>query len=355
MLMLKAMAADLLKFAALFSASLGLCGIGLVVPAHAQKIEPWSEAIVSVRDLDKASRLFIDYGEWRIISEDNWGKSQQKYWKLADSMNGRYRLICAPHADTGCIRFIRIDGAKNQKPIRPAARPWDTGGIFSLMIRSNNVDALYEKALAMGWWAESAPYRFQFGTSDLNNVVLQGPHGMNLAVYQRISPAFTNFPVGNMSQVFNSMRMVRDQKATLRFYREKLGFQLLFDADYLDPKPTTSNFSLPINLTTSIVRRAAVVQPVSGETGRIELMQFVGLNGRDFSDQASLPRLGIISVRYPVNNLATYRIQLESRDVKIEHEAKNMPLEGVGNVNLIAVRDRDGNLTEFFEKTPAAK
>ncbi|MFK7841566.1 MAG: VOC family protein [Sphingorhabdus sp.] len=319
-------------------------------PASAQKIDAWSEAVVSVRDLEDASRLFIDYGEWKIISEAAMDDSELSYWKLPEEVTGRYRLICAPEAETGCIRFIALKNAGVQKPIRPAARPWDTGGIFSLMIRSDDVDALFDKALAMGWWAESEPYRFSFGASDLNNVVLRGPHGINIAVYERIKPAFTAFPIGKMSQTFNAMRMVRDQKASLKFYREKLGLGLLFDADYLDPEPTMSNFSVPINLSTSIPRRAAVVHHGPGETGRMELMQFVGFEGRDFAKRASLPSLGIISVRYPVTGLADYREQLIKRRVPIAYEANRVAVDKIGVLNLLAVRDPDGNLTEFYEE-----
>ncbi len=318
-------------------------------PISAQKISPWTEVVISVRDLEEVSRLFLEYGEWRIIGEAAMDQSELDYWKLPAKTTARYRLICAPKANTGCIRFIRLDNAGLQRPIRPAARPWDTGGIFSLMIRSDDVDTLFDKALEIGWWAESEPYRFSFGTSDLNNVVLRGPHGINVVVYERIKPEFTTFPVGKMSQSFNSMRMVRDQKTSLNFYREKLGFGLLFDADYLDPQPTTSNFSVPINLATSIVRRAAVVHPKPGETGRIELMQFVGFDGRDFSELASLPNLGIISVRYPVENLDTYKQQLAKRDVTITYEASNVEIEGIGSTNLFAVRDPDGSITEFYE------
>lgn len=323
--------------------------LGLSTPTQAQKISPWTEAVLSVRDLAEASRLFIEYGEWRIIDEAAIDNSELHYWKLPPKSSGRYRLICAPKANTGCIRFVHINNAGKQMPIRPAARPWDTGGIFSLMIRSDDLQSLYEKALEIGWWAESEPYDFNFGKSVLRNIVLHGPHGMNIAVYERVKPEFVGFPVGKMSQAFNSMRMVRDQKLSIKYYREKLGFGLLFDSDYLDPKPAMTNFSVPINYATSIPRRAAVVHPKPGETGRIELMQFVGFEGRDFSDDASLPNLGIISVRYPVENLAAYKQLLIDREVAIAYEGSSVKLPGIGTTSLLAVRDPDGNITEFYE------
>jgi catechol 2,3-dioxygenase-like lactoylglutathione lyase family enzyme len=335
---------------ALIAAALSL----VTAPASAQGIDYWSEAVVSVADIPTAARLFREVGGWRITHMGKLGRAELNYWNLPETVSASFQRLCAPKAVTGCIRFISFKGAP-QRPIRRTGRPWDTGGIFSIMIRSDNADDLYDRALELGWWAESEPINFDFGGSKLRNVVLTGPHGINIAVYQRRDPPFTAFPVGAMSQGFNSMRMVRDQKASLAWYREGLGLGLLFDSDYLDPAPQVGNFSIPINLSTTIPRRAAVVHPKPGETGRIELMQFVGFQGRDFAPYASPPNLGIISVRYPVGDLAAYRQQLKARSVTISYEAKALPLAGIGTTDLIAVRDPDGNLTEFYQAVTKGK
>jgi catechol 2,3-dioxygenase-like lactoylglutathione lyase family enzyme len=217
------------------------------------------------------------------------------------------------------------------------------------MVRTDNAQALFERALALGWWAESEPIAFTFGESRLRNVVLTGPHGINIAAYERVSPPFTAFPLGSISQAFNSMRMVRDQRASVSFYRDRLGFQVVFDADYRDPAPQASNFSLPHNLTTSIVRRAAALQPLPGETGRVEVMEFVGLDGKDAAAHASPPNLGLLSIRYPVAGLESYRGKLAGHKVAFSHSASRVAIAGLGQVDLFAVRDPDGALTEFFE------
>jgi catechol 2,3-dioxygenase-like lactoylglutathione lyase family enzyme len=326
--------------------------MGVSVPVAAQSLSPWRDAEVSVRNIPDASKLFVKAGGWRITDKGALSRTELDYWRLPVRATATFARLCAPRVETGCIRFVQFAHVE-QREIRRVARPWDTGGIFSLMVRSDNVDDLFERALKLGWWAESEPIDFEFGGAALRNVVLTGPHGINIAVYTRRAPPFTAFPVGRISQSFNSMRMVRDQKAALAFYREQLGFGLLFDSDYLDPAPQVTNFSVPINLSTSLIRRAAVVHPAPGETGRMELMQFVGFAGRDFSKLASPPNLGILSVRYPVSGLAAYRTQLEARGVAIAYAAPAVSVAGLGKVTLFAVRDPDGNLTEFYE--PAAK
>ncbi len=318
--------------------------------ANGYGVAPWTEAVVSVTDLAESSAWLIEDGGWQVVGEGAMARAELDYWKLPESVSGTYRRVCAAQAETGCIRFVRFDGAAQQRPIRLAARPWDTGGIFSIMLRSEDVQAMFDAAIARGWWAESQPYRFSFGASDLVNVVVRGPHGVNYALYEREAPPFTAFPLGALSQAFNSMRMVKDQPASLAWYRDRLGFDVLFDAPFTDPEPRSNNFSVPANFATELVRSAAVAQPVlPGESGRVEMMQFVGFEGRDFSAHASPPNLGIISVRYPVTDFEGYLAHLASRGLEPEYSADDVAVEGIGTVELAAVRDPDGNLTEFYD------
>ena len=310
--------------------------------------QPWSEAVVSVRDLDKSARLFTQVGGWRSVAAGRMSPAEARYWGLAPSVSATFRKICPPDtATTGCIRFVRFIGVK-QRPIRLASRPWDTGGIFSLMARSTDVRQVFDRAIALGWWAETEPYAFRFGGSELVNVVLTGPDGINLALYQRNSPAFTDYPLGLIGRAFNSMRMVRDQRASVAWYKNTLGFGQAFDADYRDPAPGPTNFSIPWNLAPTIVRRASAMHPLPLGWGRVELMQFVGFTGKDVSAHADAPNLGILSLRYPVGDLAAVRGRIAGAGVALARESKAVSIIGLGKVDLLAVRDPDGNLTEVY-------
>jgi hypothetical protein len=317
-------------------------------PIIAQDISPWTEAVISVENIEQASRLFKEVGNWKVIQKGKLSQAELDYWKLPKTAKATFQLLCAPNTTTGGIRFIRFENVL-QRPIRLAKRAWETGGIYSIMVRSDNIPDLFDKAIKLGWWAESEPVQFTFGTSNLRNVVLTGPHGINLAVYERISPPFAAFPVGRISQSFNSMRMVKSRVAARDFYNKTLGFSILFDSDKEPEEPAPSNFGIPLNYTPKIKRAAAALFPIVGETGRVEVMQIDGFTGGDASEHANPPNLGIISVRYPVKGLATYKEQLLKKSVTIHYEAQNVPIKGIGIVNLFAIKDLDGNITEFYE------
>lgn len=321
-------------------------------PAHAgvaadHGVAPWSEAVVGVAAFKPLTDLLAQEGNWKLSSAGKVDRAELDFWNLPAKASAAFERWCAPQASSGCIRFVRFSGVA-QRPVRLAARTWDPGGIYSLMVRSDNVPALFDAAIKAGWWAESEPVRFTFGASDLRNVVLTGPHGINIAVYQRVSPPFTAFPVGRISHAFNSMRMVKDKDRARDFYRNNLGFELVFDSANEPPEPARSNFGIPLNYTPTIKRAAAALQPIPGETGRVEVMEMQGFTGTDQSAHASPPNLGVLLLRFPVRDLAAYRQSVEAKGTAIAYAANRVKITGLGTVDLFAVRDPDGNLTEFY-------
>lgn len=333
---------------------LALSAALFTAPDAAQQIRPWSEAVVSVENITETTKLFREVGNWRVTHKGKVARAELDYWRLSAKATATFERLCAPEAATGCIRFVRFKNVE-QRPVRLATRAWDTGGIYSIMVRSDNVQALFDAAIKLGWWAESEPIRFRFGQSDLRNVVLTGPHGINLAVYERICPAFTAFRVARISQAFNSMRMVQSRPDARDFYHKQLGFQIQFDSAEEPVAPARSNFGIPINYTPQIKRAAAALQPVQGETGHVEVMQIDGFTGNDVSQHASPPNLGILSVRYPVNDLTAYRARLDALSIVVAYEARKMAISGIGTVHLLAGRDPVGSITEFYQAVRKGK
>ena len=102
------------------------------------------------------------------------------------------------------------------------------------------------------------------------------------------------------------------------------------------------------NFAQTLVRQSGVVEPVPGEEGRIELMQFRGFSGRSFAAYAQPPNLGIISLRYPVADMVGWKGHLASIGVVSAAAASGVAIEGLGKVDILAVRDPEGAITEFY-------
>lgn len=310
---------------------------------------PWQEAVISVRDLDAAARLFREIGGWETVARGAMRRSELDHWGLPSTAAGEYLLIRAPRSEHGHLRFVRFIGVA-QQPIRVGARAWDTGGYFSLMLRARDLDRVYADALALGWHAESEPVRFEFPPSVLANVVLKGPDGLNIALYERLEPeldAFWNFE--RLSQPFNAMQMVADIERADRFFHGGLGMPHFWSGDYLDPEPGPNNFGLPQNLVTEAPRRTRILEGDPGsEIGRLEVMQFAGLDGRDLSDRADAPNLGILAVRYRVDDLDTARARLDGRGIEPLRGPDPVEATELGDTRMLTLRSPDGALVQIY-------
>jgi catechol 2,3-dioxygenase-like lactoylglutathione lyase family enzyme len=341
-----------------------LSGLAVALPAvfhgalaeSGKKPEPvtrqaWQEAVVSVTDLERSARFFIDIGSYEQKWRGSLDTAEIASWGLPDSASGEALLLGPEGQDSGLVRLVRFDNAGPREPMRPGSRAWDTGCYYSLMVRMKEMDAVYRDALAMGWWSETPITDLQFGTSSLKVIVLRGPDGLQVQAYERLSPPLPAAipPFERITRPFNAMQMVRDRGAAYHFYTQVLGFATFHHgAPYTAPTPTHMPLGIPLNLTTDVPYLASIVYPVPGEFGRMETIEIDGLDGRDFAERCHAPNLGILAVRFPVGAADTARSVLAARDARELGEMTSYPLAPYGAVRAFRLPTPDGALIEFY-------
>ena len=236
--------------------------------------------------------------------------------------------------------------------MRPGARPWDTGCYFSLMVRMKGMQSIYDDAIAMGWWTETPITYLEFGASKLNVMIFRGPDGVQVQGYERLEPPLPDTipPFERLTRPFNMMQMVRDRDASYDFYTRVLGFDTFYKGKpYLAGEPEWMPLGIPRNLTTEIPYRAGIVYPVAGEFGRMETIEIMGLEGRDHADRCDAPNLGILAVRFPVNDAAAAQALVSGRGWPIVRGGQSFNLPPYGAVNAFTVATPDGALIQFYE------
>ena len=141
----------------------------------------------------------------------------------------------------------------------------------------------------------NADHCTQFGQSDLRVVIYRGPDGVQVQTYDRLSPPLpeTIPDFERMTAPFNMMQMVADRDVAYDFFTQTLGFDTFYKGKpYTAKTPTPTPIGIPLSLTTSVPYRAGIVYPVEGEFGRMEMIEVMGLDGFDYSDQCEAPNLG---------------------------------------------------------------
>jgi len=287
----------------------------------------WAEAVLRLRDPQAFADFAQRVGGWRVE-----GPIDDEWW-IRDQESG-----------VGAIRVLRAP--REIDPPKPFS-PWDTGGLFSLMTRSNNTDGVYHSALESGWTALNAPVSLDFGGVKLANVVLRGPDALHIAVYERLQPRLPEaIDLQKLRRPFNSMQVVRDLAAARTFYIDTLGFEIIAEGRFKAPPGTPSNFGIPESLAAGSALDYLIVGPSAKGPTQIEVVSFAGLTGRARS-VTETSQLGLIALRFPVRSLTRVVSRLERERYPHQSTVRAMPPFGV--VRMVRIRSPEAAQLEFFE------
>ena len=78
------------------------------------------------------------------------------------------------------------------------------------------------------------------------------------------------------------------------------------------------------------------------------MIEVMGLNGFDYSDQCEPPNLGILAVRYPVEDTDQARATLLRRGGQLWRDVSRVVIGDMGEVSLFSVKTPDGAIMQFF-------
>lgn len=316
--------------------------------------EPWLMATASVSDLDRTSRFFVEIGGYEQVYRGPLDEAEIDALDLIEGASGEVLTLRAPGSEAGYVRLIRFDDAGRKVPTRPGARAWDTGCFWSFMVRANDLESIYDDAIATGWGTETPIAPLSFNGSELNIVVFKGPDGLQVQAYERLNrPIPEGFtPFERLSRPFNIMQMTRDREAARVLMEDVLGFERVwYGVPYTDAEPTLMPLGIPQNLTTSVPYKAGIFTPQTQTLyGRMEYIEIDGLDGFDHADKCRAPNLGWLSVTYPVESVEQARSTILERGWAIEHEVYSTQRPSYGPMQVVSIKAPDGALIEFVDR-----
>lgn len=315
--------------------------------------EPWLMATASVSDIDRTAAFFRNIGGYETIYRGPLDPAEIAALNLPETASGEVMTLRAVGSDAGYVRLIRFDDAGRKVPTRPGARAWDTGCFWSFMVRANDLEAIYDDAIALGWGTETPIAPLSFNGSELNIVVFKGPDGLQVQAYERLNrPPPEGFtPFERLSRPFNIMQMTRDREAVRVLMEDVLGFQRFwYGPPYTDEEPVLMPLGIPQNLTTTVPYKAGIFSPQTQTLyGRMEYIEIDGLEGFDYADRCKAPNLGWLSVTYPVESVAAARAMIAERGWAIEIEPYTTSRPSYGGLQVFAIKAPDGATIEFAE------
>lgn len=313
----------------------------------------WSEAVLSVTDLDRSARFFLEIAGYKERWRGEMDQGELASFGLPAEASAKVLLLGHGNHQAGMVRLVQFENAGRKEPMRPGAHSWDTGCFTSLMVRAKNLQKLYDDAIAMGWWSETPITDLEFGESRLKVVIFKGPDGVQVQSYERLAPPLPE-EIGefdSMTRPFNMMQMVDDRDTAYRFFTQVLGFDTWYHGKpYLAREPAHTPLGIPIGLTTTVPYRASMVYPKPGEFGRMEMIEIMGMEGRDHSDRCNAPNLGILAVRFPVNDIDSAVNLIEERQWPVAINRVKAKVAPYDSIEIFSVKTPDGALVSFFER-----
>ena len=318
--------------------------------APGQTVSGFREAVFSVSDLKRAEAFYKEVAGWEVFYRGMADRSQAAAWNLGENTRIEETLLRNPGRAEGYLRLVKFHGVE-QRRIRSSGQTWDTGGIFNVNTRVKDIYGKFRMMQDRGWDSYSDPLKFRFGRFEVAEVLTRGPDGVVIAMIQRYAPPLEGYPnLRHFSHLFNSTQIVRDIDVAHDFYVNKLGFKVYLYSDGSTKKDGPNVLGMPHNLAGDINRRVYIVHPQKTNLGSVELLEFEGAMGNDFSSHAVPPNLGILMLRFPVSGIEKYASTLKSKGVLFEKPLAEQRIRPYGMVKAFAVRTPDGAWLEFFEE-----
>lgn len=319
----------------------------------------FQEAVISVADLDAANETWQTVGGYEMICDGPVepgvnGDGLAAFWGLPEDTPMHQVVLRKGEGNRGLLRLVKIYG-QEQVQIRSSGMPWDHGGFFDLYVYVDDVDTVFAQLRDRGWQGYNDTVHYTLQGFDINEVIARGPNGEALVLMQRNAPPYDKKMMGaesGMSWPFNTALIVSDYEANLRFFGDVLAWTVHLSGLSTTPPPGFNPTGIPANLAMENGRRfAAFANSRTDRNGSIQILKAQGLTGRDFTDRAEPPNLGILTMRVPLPNMKALNEVValaEAKRYPIHMPMTDLNLPPYGPVKILAYKAPNGARIEFF-------
>lgn len=311
------------------------------------------EMVVSVKFLDRVIKTYEEIADWEVAYRGVAPSSQAVHWALPADTPIEQAVLRLPGTDKGFVRLVKFSGVE-QVRIRSSARPFDTGGIFNLNSSVKDLQGVFEDMRDHGFIGFADPTYYTLNGKDYGGAMLRGHDGVVINLITRVNGSYDDMPpFTKMSGVGNSTQMVADYEESMDFFQNKMGWHKNWEAHPTWPEDGSNNMSIPNNLLldgTVTEQAAGFKLDPEADGGRIEIFNFQGASGTDFSSRAHPPNLGILMYRVHVPDLNAYIKKITANGVALLRPVTSLPIALYGEVKSTIVAAPSGAWIELFEQ-----
>ena len=348
-----------MKIRTAFSGCIAAAGLALnTLPANADTLDIFArrglqEMVVSVKFIDRTIKTYEQIADWEVAYRGLATADQAEHWGLSTDVMIDQAVLRVPGTEKGYLRLVKFMNVP-QVRIRSSARPFDTGAIFNFNALVKDLDGVFEVMRDNGFVGFADPTYYTIFGKKYGGAMLRGHDGVVINLLLRVNDPYADIPpFTKMSHVVNATQMVDDYEESLEFFRDKMGWHVKWEAVPEWPEDGSNNMSIPNNLLldgTVKERAASFIFAPDADGGSIEIFEFDGASGADFSSRAHPPNLGVLMYRVHVPELEAYAEKLADNSVKVIRPMSSLNVALYGQVKAMVIEAPSGAWIELFEQ-----
>jgi catechol 2,3-dioxygenase-like lactoylglutathione lyase family enzyme len=286
----------------------------------------WTTVTVGVADLDAALELWVDtFGLEVMASSEGPDAELARLWDLEPEDIARQTIVHTPGETHGMIHLVRFN--EPGAPVRQGAEVFDLVP-KNLDIHARDLPTRFAELKAAGRVFRSETYS---EVTAPNGAVFREIHmpshdDINVVLLEVIGEEHPFTPQG-FAGVGPVITIVPDATEEQQFYQEILGLAMLSDNILKGPE-----IERMVGLPAGAYLDVSVLGQESEHFGRIEIVDYQGVEGRNLFPNAKPKALGTLHVSYQLPNLEPLQARLAEAGIEYTNHGVIETLLGSGEV-----------------------
>ncbi len=298
--------------------------------------------IISVNDLNESVEFYRDILQMSVVEEYAIDSNiLEQLWNLPPETTGQ--AVCLKNDEQTTLLELIEFKPHAEKFIRPGGNTTDYG-LFTIALRTKNVDAAYESLKQQGYQFICPPitYTPSWVPVTVKEAIMVAPNETAIALIERVSEPIPAIQ-GDFGIMLDTSQVVADIEEVSKFYVDLLGLNKVFDQ--VLPSGMIDDI---LNFPPGTESRMAFINQTGSNNAALEFIQ-CSVPGKPLSDIVPHPDLGLFAIAFAVDDLTVLIQKLQDNQIKMLSEPVEISLGKGDRARAIIVEAPNGVKIQFFE------
>jgi catechol 2,3-dioxygenase-like lactoylglutathione lyase family enzyme len=300
--------------------------------------------VISVKDLNTSLKFYSDtLGFKKIADVELGGERIERLWGLQKRTRARALVLGRTGARAGMVRLVQFT-PQPARFVHQDAKLWDIGVLY-LHILVDDMDRRYDELRARGYEFFGPPTVWQVPEQNrtIKEALFRGPDGLIIDIlHSEIGSTKHVEKQPKYSEITTSARVVKEIEKFLPFYRDMLGYRVI-----KDQVPGNKQLDTLLHLPPGSRIRVVHLSSGSNTTGKIELVEFLNVKGRELV--AKPTDIGPFMLSFCIEDVDMLFELFRQKNVPVICPPIDIEIPPNGRTKVMTVHDPSGFMLEFVQ------